>query len=405
MDAIDWTLLVLKVLVVFVALILSTPIMVLLERKWIGRIQERPGPNRVGLYALYRDLTGAGREGPVPRLPQRWFRNGELQTLIDGIKLLLKEDFIPPKADRLIFLLAPAVGLLPAALTFTIIPFGPEIEVTLGGQTRTIALGLTDLPVGLLFYMAMTSIGVYGIVLAGWASNSKYALLGGLRSSAQLVSYELTLGLSLVGVLLIVGSFNMREILASQADGLWAWHLWRQPVGFLLFLVAGFAETNRLPFDLPEGESELGAGFHTEYSSLRWAMFMMAEYMNVLTFSAILATVFLGGYHGPIGLPGLPWPIAALSGLFWFSLKLGLIFFFFVLVRGTLPRLRYDQLMNLGWKWMFPVAMANLMLTAAVLAADVPGRGLLLFVSGLALIVVVDALANAMKRRALGHVA
>ncbi|MBI1784553.1 NADH-quinone oxidoreductase subunit H, partial [Candidatus Sumerlaeota bacterium] len=298
MDWIDYIAIPLvKVAVVGVIMIACVPFMVLFERKLIGYIQQRPGPNRVGPW-------------------------GVLQTIVDGIKLLLKEDLIPPKAERAIFIIAPILALVPAMVTMTIVPFGPPLDIEIAGKVRTISLGISDLPVGILLYFAMTSVGVYGVVLAGWSSNSKYSLLGGIRSTAQLLSYELTLGLSLIGVLLITGSFEMRTILASQESwGILGWHIWRQPVGFLLFLLAGFAETNRLPFDLPEGETELGAGFHTEYSSLKWATFMMAEYMNILTFGAIMTTLFLGGYHGPIHVEGLSPVLAALSGLFWFSIK------------------------------------------------------------------------------------
>ncbi len=383
MDWIDFILIPLvKVVIIFTVMVLSVPIMVLLERKIIGRIQQRPGPNRVG----------------------KW---GILQTIVDGIKLLLKEDFIPPKADRITFALAPVLALVPALLTITIVPFGPSFDVEIEGKMRTISLGLTDLPVGILFYLAITSIGVYGIVLAGWSSNSKYSLLGGIRSSAQLISYELTLGMSLVGVLLIAGSFETRKLVESQtAWGILSWHVFRQPLAFLMFLVAGFAETNRLPFDLPEGETELGAGFHTEYSSLKWAMFMMAEYMNILSFSAIMTTLFLGGFHGPFPLPLGPMA-TVVSGLFWFSVKVGALFFFYVWVRGTLPRLRYDQLMNVGWKYLFPTAVANMMATAGILALGLPApiEGIALAVAGAGLIWGLDRISIEQRKRVLSHVA
>ena len=375
---VDFVIYSIKVAVVLVGMIVSVPVLVLAERKIIGRIQERPGPNRVGKY-------------------------GSLQTIVDGIKLLLKEDLIPPAADRTIFILAPMMILVPAMLAITIIPFGPSFEMTIHGELRTINLGVTDLPVGILFYLAVTSVGVYGIVLAGWASNSKYSLLGGIRSTAQLISYELTLGLSLIGVLLIVGSFEMRTLVASQEGWFWNWHIFTQPVGFCLFLVAGFAETNRLPFDLPEGESELGAGFHTEYSSLKFAMFMMAEYMNILTFSAIVTTLFLGGFLAPFPIGDVAPLWAVLWGLLWFGLKVSGLFFFFVLVRGTLPRLRYDQLMSLGWKIMFPLAVLNIIVTAGIIALGVPRTGLWLCGAGVALILIVDRISTVMKRRVLGH--
>jgi NADH-quinone oxidoreductase subunit H len=391
---------------VFVALILSVPFMVLFERKVIARIQQRPGPNRVGVKQLMNSLRGKENEKGKPAYG--FWLGGELQTIVDGIKLLLKEDLIPAKADRAMFILAPIITLVPAFLTFMIVPFGPAIEVELAGKVRTITMSVTDLPVGILFYLAVSSIGVYGVVLAGWASNSKYALLGGLRSTAQLISYELTMALSLIGVLLIVGSFDLRELIASQDSGFWSWHVFRQPIGFLFFLVAGFAETNRLPFDLPEGESELGAGFHTEYSSMKWAVFMMAEYIHILTFAAIMTTLFLGGFHGPLA----PWegvvlgPLAAaLSGLFWFSLKVGVIFFFFVHVRGTLPRLRYDQLMALGWKAMFPLALLNVVMTAGIIALgfSVGATGVALFLAGCVVLFLVDRFAVVAKRKAVGH--
>ena len=378
-----------KAVLTVVMLILSVPVMVLMERKLIGRIQQRPGPNRVGPWGI-------------------------LQTIVDGIKLLLKEDYIPPHADRALFILAPMMTLIPAMLAIAIVPLGPPIEFSFGDWTRTIPLGVTDLPIGILFYLALTSVGVYGIVLAGWSSNNKYSLLGGIRSTAQLISYEITLGLSLVGVILIAGTFNVRDLVASQTGGpeflgmhwdFLTWHLFRQPLGLMLFLVAGFAEVNRLPFDLPEGESELGAGFHTEYSSLKFAMFMMAEYINILTFSAILATLFLGGFHAPIAVEWLPALPALISGPLWLGLKIFLLFSFFILVRGTLPRLRYDQLMDLGWKVAFPLAVANIVVTAAIIATGIQGAwlGLGLFAAGVTMILVMDLIAISIKRRVLNH--
>jgi NADH-quinone oxidoreductase subunit H len=395
-----------KAVVVFAALILSVPFMVLFERKVIGRIQQRPGPNRVGVKQLINSLRG--RENEKGKPAYGFWLGGELQTIVDGIKLLLKEDLMPVRADRAMFILAPIITLVPAFLTFMIVPFGPTIEIELAGKLRTISMSVTDLPVGILFYLAVSSIGIYGIVLAGWASNSKYALLGGLRSTAQLISYELTMALSLIGVLLIVGSFDLRTLIASQDAGVWSWHVFRQPIGFLFFLVAGFAETNRLPFDLPEGESELGAGFHTEYSSMKWAVFMMAEYINILTFAAIMTTLFLGGFHGPLAPPEgveLGPLAAALSGLFWFSIKVGAIFFFFVHVRGTLPRLRYDQLMSLGWKAMFPLALLNVVVTAGIIAMgfSVGVTGALLFAAGCVILFFADRFAVNAKRRAVGY--
>lgn len=406
MDAVDTLVIPISMAaVVFALMIVSVPFMVLFERKVIGRIQQRPGPNRVGIKQLVYSLRG--KEIPKGK-PAYGFWGGELQTIIDGAKLLLKEDLTPANSDRGMFILAPMITLVPAFLTFMIVPFGPVIELEIGGHLRTISMSVTDLPIGILFYLAISSVGVYGIVIAGWASNSKYALLGGMRSAAQLISYEITLALSLIGVLLIAGTFNLRELVASQDGGVWTWHVFRQPIGFLFFLVAGFAETNRLPFDLPEGESELGAGFHTEYSSMKWALFMMAEYLHILTFGAIMTTMFLGGFHGPLALPEgseLPALAAAASGLFWFSLKIGVIFFFFVLVRGTLPRLRYDQLMSLGWKIMFPIALLNVVVTAGILALGLSpvATGIVLFAAGCGILFVADRIALSAKRKVVGY--
>lgn len=378
----------------FGALVLATPVLVLVERKVLGWIQQRPGPDRVGPWGI-------------------------LQTIVDGIKLVLKEDFIPAKADRFTFMIAPLIALIPAFLAISIVPMGPSVDVNLFGKDRTIDLMVADLPVGILFYFAATSLGVYGIVLAGWASNSKYALLGGIRSSAQLISYELTLALSLIGVLLIVGDFRMTKIVESQSSFFLDWNIVKQPLGAMLFLIGGFAETNRLPFDLPEGESELGAGFHTEYSSLRWAMFFMAEYINITGFSAIFTTLFLGGWH--LGVPFLE-PAAGtlaggLLGLAVFGGKVFFLFFFFVWVRGTLPRLRYDQLMDLGWKYLFPIALVNVIVTAFILSfgLGLPGKDglassvgavlewILLVGSSCFMIWRVDRMAIRNRERTLGH--
>lgn len=403
MDWID-TLLIpaIKAVIVFGVLVLSVPANVLFERKFLGRIQQRPGPNRVGFKAIIN--TVRRRENPKGKAAHgNW--GGELQTITDGIKLILKEDFIPDKAERGIFILAPVLTVIPAFLTFCIVPFGPTIELEFAGKVREISMSVSDIDSGILFYLAISSIGVYGIVLAGWASNSKYALLGAIRATAQLISYEITLGLSLIGVLLIAGSFQMRDIIAVQEGGFWNWVVLRQPLAFLMFLVAGFAETNRLPFDLPEGESELGAGYHTEYSSMKWALFMMGEYVNILTFSGVITTLFLGGFHGPLPLALSDAPLfVALSGLFWFSAKVFMIFFFFVWVRGTFPRLRYDQLMDLGWKYMFPLAIMNIVVTAFILAFfPENAMGVSLFAVGVAMILGADAFANAAKRRKLSH--
>jgi len=328
-----------KIAVVFGIVLGSVPVLVLAERKFLGWMQVRPGPNRVGPWGL-------------------------LQTIVDAVKLFFKENVIPGSVDRPVYHLAPILVLVPALIVSTVIPFGPVIEIA----EQRISLSIADLDLGLVFVFAISSLTIYGIVLAGWSSNNKWSLLGGLRSSAQMVSYELTLALSVVGVLLLAGTFNLREIVDQQRGGFWCWNLVGQPLGFMLFFLSGIAETNRLPFDLPEGESELTGGYHTEYSSMRFAMFFMAEYANVFLMSAIITTLFLGGYHPPFAYRfGATW----LDGLIGFGLflgKVGALVAVFIWIRGTLPRLRYDQLMALGWKVMLPLAFFNLFATAILLA-------------------------------------
>jgi NADH-quinone oxidoreductase subunit H len=294
------------------------PLLIWGERKVAGHIQFRPGPNRVGPFGL-------------------------IQPLADVVKLFFKEDIVPSEAHRVLYLLAPLVSLVPAFVTFAVVPFAPGVVIS-------------DLNVGILVFLAMSSMSVYTIVLAGWASNNKYSLMGGLRSSAQMISYELSLGLAVVAVALAAGSLSTVRIVEAQGG---LWYAVRQPFAFLIFVVAMLAETNRAPFDLPEAEAELVAGYHVEYSSMKFALFFMAEYANMMAISAICATLFLGGWHGPF----LPQP---LGGLVWFTLKVGLLLFFFLWVRWTFPRLRYDQLMGFGWKVLLPAALANVMLTALV---------------------------------------
>jgi NADH-quinone oxidoreductase subunit H len=314
---------ILKIALVMGLVLATVAYLTWLERKVIGDIQVRFGPSRVGPFGL-------------------------LQPIADGIKLMFKEDIIPANADRLIYALAPALSLVPALIVFAVVPFGP-------------AFVITDVNVGLLYVLAVASLGVYGIVLAGWASNSKYALLGGLRSAAQMVSYELSLGLSVVGVVMLTGSLSLVDIVEGQ-QGTWygllpRWNIFPQFLGFLIFLVSSNAELNRAPFDLPEAETELVAGFHTEYSSMKFALFFMAEYANMIAAGAIATTLFLGGWHGPL-----------LPPVVWFLLKVFAFIFLFVWLRATLPRFRYDQLMRFGWKVLLPAALANVMLTAALLA-------------------------------------
>lgn len=312
-----------KIALVMGLVLLAVAYLTWLERKVIGDIQVRFGPSRVGPFGL-------------------------LQPIADGIKLMFKEDIVPTNADRWIFLLAPAVSFIPALIVFAVIPFGPSFVIT-------------DVNIGLLYVFAVASLGVYGVVLAGWASNSKYALLGGLRSSAQMVSYELSLGLSVVGVVMMTGSLSLVDIVEAQG-GSWLgilprWNIFPQILGFVIFLISSNAEMNRAPFDLPEAETELVAGFHTEYSSMKFAMFFMAEYAHMIAASAIATTLFVGGWQGPL-----------LPPLFWFLLKVSGFIFLFIWLRATLPRFRYDQLMSFGWKVLLPLALANVVLTAVFLA-------------------------------------
>ena len=288
-----------------------------LERRLLALWQDRYGPNRVGPFGL-------------------------LQVLADMIKIFTKEDWIPPFADRAVFVLAPAIVVATVLMTYAVVPVAPGI-------------GVVDLNVGLLFFLAMSSLGVYSVILAGWASNNKYALLGDLRAAAQMVSYEVFMGLSLMGVVLLAGSFNLREIVEAQRR---LWFCIPQIVGLVVFLTAGVAETHRLPFDLPEAESELVAGFHSEYSGMKFGMFFVGEYLGITLISALIVTLFFGGWLGPV-----------LPPVVWFGLKTLAFIGFFILLRASLPRLRYDQLMAYGWKVMLPLALANLVVTGAVVLA------------------------------------
>jgi len=312
--------------------------MIYAERRVSAFMQGRLGPNRVG--------------------PQ-----GILQPIADGIKFLMKEDIIPAGVDKPIFILAPAVLLIPALMTFAVIPFGSDI--TLFG--RQIPLQVADVNVGILYVLALTSIGVYGIVLAGWSSNSKYSLLGGLRSAAQLISYELAMGLAVVSIILLSGSLKLNDIVADQQGYLFSWNVFKQPLAFIIFLIAVYAETNRLPFDLSEAEQELVGGYHTEYSSIKFSMFFMAEYANMITAAALTVTLFFGGWDVPLinetslGIWGTLLSVSS------FILKMGFFLFLFIWVRWTFPRFRYDQLMKLGWKVMLPIALLNIFITAGYL--------------------------------------
>ncbi|MGH9828223.1 MAG: NADH-quinone oxidoreductase subunit NuoH [Blastocatellia bacterium] len=327
---IEW---VVKILVIFGVLITAVAYLSYMERKVMGWMQLRKGPNRVGPFGL-------------------------LQPAADGLKFLFKEDLIPAEANKLVFAIAPALILIPAVMTIIVIPYGSQLTF---GHT-TIALHVTSLDVGLLYLLGLGSLGVYGLALAGWSSNNKYSLIGALRSSAQMVSYELALGLSIVGVLIQAGSLDLVQIVHGQAG----WHHLRwnvflvQPVGFLIFYIAALAETNRIPFDLPEAETELIAGYHTEYSSMKMAMFLMAEEFNVITSSCVAVTLFFGGWMGP-GVDSYPW-----LSLVYFFLKVFVVVFLFVWIRFTLPRLRYDQLMSFGWKVLLPAAILNVIFTATL---------------------------------------
>jgi len=344
-----WSLL--KVAVVTVVFLLAVAYTVLLERKLVGRIQNRWGPSRVGPFGL-------------------------LQPLVDGAKSFLKEDIIPTGVYRPLYLIAPIIALGCAMTSIAVVPFGEPNVGPLGlvkhGELHLFQIA--DVNIGLLVILGVTSIGVYGIALAGWSSNNKYSLLGALRSSAQLVSYELALGLSLVGVVLRAGSLNLRVIVERQStQGMLTWNLFggMQFVAFFIYLMAAYAETNRSPFDLPEAESELTGGYHTEYSSMKFAMFFMAEYANMITVGCVATLLFLGGWTSPFG-DLIPPPqnifVHALFPIFWFVLKVFSFLFLYVWVRGTLPRFRYDQLMNFGWRWLMPLAILNIVATSLWLA-------------------------------------
>jgi NADH-quinone oxidoreductase subunit H len=377
-----WWMIVLKVVVVFVFLMVVTLFMIWAERRVIGRMQQRPGPNRAGPFGL-------------------------LQSLMDGLKLPLKEDIVPRHVDKLLFWLAPALSLIPAFVSFAIIPFGPEVSI-FGVRTP---LQVADLPVAVLLVLAMSSMGVYGIVLAGWASASPYSLLGGLRSSAQVISYEIAMALSFVAVFLYAGSLSTTAIVTAQAHGA-PFHLFGVTLhypswfavllapSFLIYLITMVGETNRLPFDLPEGEGEIVAGFHTEYSSLKFALFYLAEYINMTTVAALATTLFLGGWRAP--WPISVWP-AANTGwwpLLWFLAKVGILLFCFIWLRGTLPRIRYDQLMALGWKVLIPVSLAWILMIATIRVWRQHGGSTPVYVVGGAILAVLIVLAWAGDVRA-----
>ncbi len=327
---------VIKSLIILIVLLTAVAYTVWLERKVVGRMQNRWGPTRVGPFGL-------------------------LQPAADGLKFLFKEDLTPPHVYKPLFLAAPMIAVIFALTSIAVIPFGNSIAIA----GYKIPLQITDVNIGLLIILGVTSMGVYGVALAGWSSNNKYSLLGGLRASAQMVSYEIALGLSLVGVLIHTGSFSLRAIVDAQGGHFWGfiphWNIIPQCVGFFVYLMAAYAETNRIPFDLPEAETELVAGYHTEYSAMKFAMFFMAEYANMITVACLATLLFFGGWHGPLFGPPI---LQALLPIFWFVAKVFCFLFLYIWVRGTLPRFRYDQLMAFGWKFLLPLAIANLVVTA-----------------------------------------
>lgn len=313
-----------KLLLVLVGLLLAAAYLVLLERKFLGRLQIRYGPNRAGKYGL-------------------------LQPLADTIKMLTKEDVVPEAADRVIFLLAPAVVAAEALLIFAVVPFGRDTMIF----DVKVPMVIADLNIGLLYVFALSSLGVYGVALGGWSSNSKYSLLGGIRGAAQMISYELALGLSLVPIVMQARSFSLVDIVRAQAHYPF---ILVQPISFVIFFISAVAETKRIPFDLPEAENELGAGYHTEYSGMRFGLFFLGEYVNLIVLGGLIAVFFLGGWRGPV-----------LPPVVWFLVKVFVVALVMIWIRGTLPRLRYDQLMHLGWKVLVPVALLNIMVTGAIL--------------------------------------
>jgi NADH-quinone oxidoreductase subunit H len=326
-----------KIVVIVSAMLVSVAYLVYFERKVSAWAQNRIGPNRVGWH-------------------------GALQPFADLFKLVLKEDIVPDNADRKIHALAPIIALLVALSTYAVIPFGPDLQIA----GYNISLVVADVNIGVLFILALTSLGVYAITLAGWSSGSKYSLLGGIRSSAQMISYEVSMGFSVAGVLLLSESLRPVAIVESQSG--WMWNAIVQPIGFITFLVSAFAETNRLPFDLPEAEPELVGGFHTEYSSMKFAGFFLAEYANMIIASAFIVTLYLGGWQIPyIQELGLSPVIETILCFGAFLLKMAALLFFFLWVRWSLPRFRYDQLMNLGWKVMFPLSLINIVWVAALI--------------------------------------
>ncbi len=330
-----------KIVIALMCLLTAVAYTVWLERKVVGHMQNRWGPTRVGPFGL-------------------------LQPMADGVKFLFKEDLTPPHVHKLLYTIAPMLAVIFALTSISVIPIGNPVTI----HGLVIPLQITDVNIGLLVILGITSLGVYGVALAGWSSNSKYSLLGGLRASAQMVSYEIALGLSLVSILILSGSFSLQDIVTAQSGHFWGfiprWNIFQgQIVAFFIYLTAAYAETNRIPFDLPEAETELVAGYHTEYSAMKFAMFFMAEYANMITVACVATLLFFGGWHGPLFGPAL---LQAILPVVWFVAKVFVFLFVYIWVRGTLPRFRYDQLMAFGWKFLLPLAIANLVVTALVVA-------------------------------------
>ncbi len=374
-----WWIVLIKVVAVFVFLVVMTLFTIWYERKVVARMQVRPGPNRHGPFGL-------------------------LQSLADGLKLAFKEDIMPLKADRVVFFIAPVISTICAFTAFAIIPFGPFVSM-FGERTP---LQLTDIPVAVLLVLACSGLGIYGIVLSGWASGSTYPLLGGLRSSAQMISYEVAMGLSIVAVFMMAGTMSTSEIVNAQASGAGnplgvSWYALILLPSFVIYSISAVGETNRAPFDLPEAESELVGGFHTEYSSLKFALFFLAEYINMVTVSALATTLFLGGWRAP-------WPITLLGSwvnegyvpVVWFTIKLLMLLFVFVWLRGTLPRLRYDQFMRFGWKVLLPANLIWILLLAFIKTLqneNVPSSQRYLWIGGALVTIVVVALLWPSKKK------
>jgi len=326
---------VVKCIVVFACLMICVAYMTWLERKVLGHIQIRFGPNRCGPFGL-------------------------LQPFADAIKAFFKEDLIPGRADKVVFVISPMISIIAAISLFAVIPFGNQFVIP--GTNWVVKLRVADVDIGLLYIFAFASLGEFGIILGGWSSGNKYGLTGSLRAAAQMISYEVALGLTVIGVIIISQSLRLTEIVNHQAGGFWNWNIWYQPLAFILYLICGLAEINRTPFDMPEAEAELACGFNIEYSSMKFALFFMAEYAHMVTMGAVAVTLFLGGWQ-PL-IPGLDF----IPGVIWFAIKLFIFLFFFIWERGTMPRLRYDQIMKFGWKFLFPLALVNLLVTGFVIS-------------------------------------